>query len=134
MRAIYRKILTYPHHISSRHTPMSADSRAAKFSSFKALDGHEDKIVEAGRETERKRILTEEERDKLNAKLYALLDRQYEQVRLWVRYFEPDTKKDGGRYVNYEGTFKYFREDTRCYVFTDGFELPVGKSVEVRYE
>lgn len=134
MRAIYKEILTHPHHVSSQHMPMSADSRAAKFSSFKALDGHEDKIAEAGRETERKRILTEEERDKLNAKLYALLDHQYEQVRLRVCYLEPDKKKAGGRYASYEGTFKYFREDTRCYVFTDGFELPVGKIVEVRYE
>ena len=111
---------------------MPPESRAAKFASFKALDGHEDKIAEAGRETECERELTEEERDKLNAKLYALLEHEYENVRLRVKYFEPDKKKSGGAYISYEGTFKYYREDTKCYVFTDGFELFVGKIVEVK--
>ena len=131
MREIYKEILTFPHHTSLRHTPMSAESRAAKFAAFKALDGHEDKISETARETERSCERTEEERDRLNNQLYSLLEHRYEDLYIGVCYFEPDKKKDGGAFIYYEGTFKYYRDDVRCYVFTDGFELPVEKIVEV---
>ena len=46
MREEFLRILYHPHHISTHHAPMSKSSRASKFSTFKALDGHEEMIAE----------------------------------------------------------------------------------------
>ncbi len=40
----YNDIINLPHHISSKHTPMSLESRAAQFAPFSALTGYEDEI------------------------------------------------------------------------------------------
>lgn len=43
----YDDILYLPHHRSERHPPMPNAERAAQFSPFAALTGHEDVIAEA---------------------------------------------------------------------------------------
>ncbi len=43
----YNDIINLPHHVSPNHKPMSMDERAAQFSSFAALEGHEESINNA---------------------------------------------------------------------------------------
>ena len=131
MREDFQKILHHPHHISTRHAPMSKSSRASKFSAFKALDGHEEMIAEEARLTAAKRTLTEDEVAELNKTLCSLLDREYENVKVKIIYFKPDSKKSGGAYTEYLGTFKYYRADLNRLVFTDGFEVGVGDIAEI---
>jgi hypothetical protein len=45
----YDAILNLPHHVSTRHAPMSALDRAAQFSPFAALTGHAAAIEETAR-------------------------------------------------------------------------------------
>ena len=104
---------------------MSKSGRASKFSPFKALDGHEEMIGEEGRLTEFKYELSDDDAVSLNQTLSYLLVHQYEEISLKLIYFKPDSKKEGGSYISYNGVFKYFREDTRCLVFQDGKEISV---------
>lgn len=125
MRADFQEILFHPHHISAKRMPMSKSSRAAKFSAFKALEGHEDMISEEGRLTDNIRNLTEDESYTLNEQLQILLQHEYEEVKVKVHYFKPDSKKNGGEYVDYIGTFKYYRADLQNIVFTDNREINI---------
>ena len=109
----------------TKHLPMSKSGRASKFSPFNALDGHEEMIGEEGRLTEFKYELSDDDAVSLNQTLSYLLVHQYEEISLKLTYFKPDSKKEGGSYVDYKGIFKYFREDTRCLVFRDGNEISV---------
>lgn len=51
MNDSYRDIIDHPHHVSRKHPQMSRLSRAAQFSSFKALSGYEEIISESARAT-----------------------------------------------------------------------------------
>ena len=57
----YDDIINLPHHVSSTRPHMSIEERAAQFSPFAALTGHEDAIKETARQTEREIILDENE-------------------------------------------------------------------------
>ena len=109
----------------TKHLPMSKSGRASKFSPFNALDGHEEMIGEEGRLTEFKYELSDDDAASLNQTLPYLLEHQYEEISLKLTYFKPDSKKEGGSYISYNGVFKYFREDTRCLVFQGGKEISV---------
>ena len=47
---LYSDIINLPHHVSVRHPRMTMEARAAQFSSFAALTGHEDAIEETSAE------------------------------------------------------------------------------------
>lgn len=125
MRAEFLNILYHPHHISAKRSPMSKSSRAAKFSAFKALEGHEDMISEEGRLTDRMRELTEDETYTLNEQIQLLFEHEYEGLKVKIRYFKPDSKKNGGAYVDHTGIFKYYRADLQNIVFTDNTEINI---------
>lgn len=46
----YDDIINLPHHVSARHPRMSLENRAAQFSPFAALTGHEEAILETERQ------------------------------------------------------------------------------------
>ena len=46
----YEDIIDMPHHVSSRHQPMSMFARAAQFAPFAALTGYEEAISTAEKE------------------------------------------------------------------------------------
>lgn len=48
----YADIIHLPHHVSKRHPQMSMADRAAQFSPFAALSGHDEAIAEAARGAE----------------------------------------------------------------------------------
>ena len=48
----YDDIINMPHHVSTTHPQMSLHDRAAQFSPFAALTGHEDAIKETARLTD----------------------------------------------------------------------------------
>ena len=55
----YKDIINLPHHQSKRRPRMSMIDRAAQFSPFAALTGHNDAIIETARLTDRKIELDE---------------------------------------------------------------------------
>lgn len=133
MREEYADIITHPHHISLVHFPMSSWSRAAQFSEFKALDGLDDQMIETARTTDDLTELDPDKAYKLNMDLARLIELEYSDVRVGVVYFVRDPKKSGGKFVRYNGVFKYFRIDTLKLVFMDGNEIPAGDITEIEF-
>ena len=62
----YGDILNLPHHQSKVHPQMSIYDRAAQFSPFAALTGHEAAIKETARLTEEQVELDEDKQEELN--------------------------------------------------------------------
>lgn len=100
--------------------------RAAQFSPFAALAGHEDAIQETSRVVGRRFDLSEEEKAVLDRKQQIILGflKQGEQPMVTVTYFRPDRKKAGGEYVKRTGKVKKVREVENSLVFADGVEIP----------
>ena len=65
----YSDIINLPHPVSKKHPQMSLYDRAAQFSPFSALTGHEAAIAETGRLTEERTELDEDAKERLDEKL-----------------------------------------------------------------
>ena len=95
----YDDILTLPHPDPKTHDRMPIRDRAAQFMPFAALSGYSAIIAEISRVTERKITLDESEKSKLNRKLIRLRSENKPVHDVRIEYFEPDEKKEGGRYL-----------------------------------
>ena len=125
----YDDIIDLPHHTSEKHPRMSMADRAAQFSPFAALVGHEAAIRETARLTDRKIELTEDEKAVLDEKLCLLSATGGEAV---FTYFLPDERKDGGAYVTAAGSIKKLDLLERRIFLTDGAIIPVEDILEIR--
>lgn len=93
----YDDIIDLPHHVSKTHKQMSNLDRAAQFAPFAALSGHEEAIVEVERRLDEKIILSESQIEDINHKLQ-MIDKKIIEQPLYLTYFQPDKKKNGGYY------------------------------------
>lgn len=121
----YEEIIGLPHFVSMKHKHMSMTDRAAQFSAFKALSGHEEAISETARLTEDKieldenmkpeidRVICEAE---MNAKLKPILH---------ITYFVGDDKKSGGKYKEYSGNLKKIDDVFGVLIMSDGVKIAV---------
>ena len=124
MSGKYDDIIHLPRPVSRRHRQMSAYDRAAQFSPFAALTGHDAAI----RETER---LTDDETE-LGIDAQQMLDEQIRQVQqlvedtpqVRVTYFQPDARKQGGAYRSLTGRVCRVDGLNQRLVFTDGQTVP----------
>ena len=91
----YADIIDLPHHVSHRHPQMSMEKRAAQFSPFAAMVGHDAAIRETARFTEEQMELTEDEKAIIDDKLQTIQAHIKEQPEITVTYFQPDEKKSG---------------------------------------
>ena len=123
----YSDIINLPHPVSKKHPQMSLYDRAAQFSPFSALTGHEAAIAETGRLTEERTELDEDAKERLDEKLQNLLFRLqvcgYEGLPIRVTYFVPDEKKEGGAYQEYTGSLKRLDAYARALIFSDATEI-----------
>ncbi len=102
----YDDILHMPHHVSTKHPPMSRENRAAQFGAFAALTGYDAAVRETARLTDNKIEQEEERIDALNRQLVALAAKLDESPIAAITYFEPDKRKSGGAYRTAEGTVR----------------------------
>ena len=58
----------------SKYPKMSMSDRAAQFAPFAALTGHKEAVIEQGRITQEKRILSNEEKLEINEKIVELMN------------------------------------------------------------
>ena len=121
----YDDMIGLGHHISKTHPPMARIKRAAQFASFDALTGFGAAIHEAGRETEEKKELSEDEIDMINAKLAVIQYHIKEQPNIAVTYFVPDNKKTGGRYVTVSGNVRMLDDTGHRIIMADGTSIPI---------
>ena len=128
----YDDIINLPHHVSSTRPHMSIGERAAQFSPFVALTGHEDAIKETARQTEREIILDENELEILDEKLKAILSDKSDNKNIEVVYYVPDENKNGGKYVECSGRVKKMDEYRHVLVMEDGTEINVGRIADIQ--
>ena len=104
---------------------MSMIDRAAQFSPFAALTGYEEVIEESGRLTQSAVELTESAIEQLDEKLQLLAKNSHLNPQVSVTYFEPDRRKDGGKYVTVTGFVKGIDTYRQILCLTDSREIPL---------
>ena len=124
MTKTYDDMIHLPHHVSTKHPHMAVSDRAAQFSPFAALTGHDAAIKETARLTDKRVEMDEYMKDVLSDKLRIILDRIKEHPQIVITYFQPDEKKDGGFYVTATGTVKKIDEYEGIVVMTGDTEIP----------
>ena len=132
--AKYRDIINLPHHQSKRRPRMSMIDRAAQFSPFAALTGHNDAIIETARLTDRKIELDEGTKSVLNEKIQMISDYLSEMPTVTFTHFEPDIKKDGGAYLKTTGTVKKIDDFNKEIYLTDGTIILIEHIYEIESE
>ena len=121
----YEDIRNHERYQLKHHTPMSLESRAAQFAPFAALVGYDEEIGEAARSTDGREELSEDAIDALNQAFQKLLEHEEERLLVTVTYFQPDAKKDGGKYMTYTGNFRFYDAEKRVMKFVDGMVIGV---------
>ncbi len=127
----YEDIINLPHHISPTRPQMSLHDRAAQFSPFAALTGHQEAVYETQRLTSKKRELDENQKVVINEKLQKLLERVAELPEVNITYFEPDRKKEGGSYTEIHGIVKKIDEIMRQIYLVDGTLISIEDIVDI---
>lgn len=130
----YEDIISLPHHVSARHPQMPLSARAAQFSPFAALTGHEDAIRETGRLTEDFREPEEDRRELLDNKIRLLQENLSEHPEVEVTYFQPDSKKTGGAYITVRGRVKKIDVSSCRMVFTDRTDIALDNICSIEGE
>ena len=126
----YDDIIDLPHHQSGTRAHMSLSDRAAQFSPFAALSGHDAAIRETERLTDKRVLLGEEAKEELDRKLRIVTENLHSNPEVTITYFVPDARKDGGAYVTFTGRVKRIDEYKRTVIMTDKTDIPID---EIRY-
>ena len=134
MSQSYEDIIDLPHPTSVRHPRMSRISRAAQFSPFAALTGHEAAITETARLTDQKMELTEEAKAELDQIQQMLLEHMAEKPEVTVTWFQPDERKEGGAYRKTVGLLKKIDTVQRMLCFHNGAQISLDDIMEIQAE
>lgn len=128
----YDDIINLPHPTSANHPRMSLYDRAAQFSPFAALTGHDAAIKETARLTEQKIELSEDTISQLNEKLQIVAD--HLETEVTITYFVPDERKSGGAYVSYTGIVRRIDDYEHTLIMTDKTVIPIEQISEIESE
>lgn len=116
----YDDIIHLSHPVSKKYPQMDLLNRAAQFSPFAALTGHEEAIEEMARVTDEKLELDENIKERINIRLQMLKQHLMYRPEVTVTLFKPDERKCGGSYVMVTGIVKKIDEYERRLVLEDG--------------
>lgn len=106
-------------------------SRAAQFAPFAALTGHDAAITEAGRLTDVRLILNEDEVEALDKKMNQLLSQINLHPRVTLTYFAEDERKEGGQYLSAEGCVTKYDEYQHLLWLEDGTVIDQQSIIDV---
>ena len=141
MTGPYDDIISLPHPTSAKHPRMPLSDRAAQFAPFAAqfapfaaLSDHSAALAETARLTDQRMELDKDARAALDLKQQLLLERIKEWPEITVTWFQPDAKKDGGRYIVSTGRLKRIHEADQVLILADGLRIPIGDIVELESE
>lgn len=121
----YDDIINLSPPVSNKHPRMSLENRAAQFSPFAALTGHNEAIKETERLTDRKIELEEDAITDINRTLMRIKDDIKSQPEVVVTYFVPDYKKSGGKYITATVNIKKIDELCNCIITTDNSKIAI---------
>ena len=127
----YDDIIGLSHHVSPTRSRMSIIDRAAQFSPFAALTVHNEAVRETERLTDERIELDENKKTILNEKLQIIMEKQKEQPEITFTFFMPDSRKNGGKYVDITGVVKKIDEIERCVRLMDGTRIFIDDLFEI---
>ena len=128
----YADIIHLPHHVSQNHPQMSMADRAAQFSPFAALTGHDAAIAEAARLTDERPILDESVKQEISDLLQ--LASTDSNLVLNIVYFVPDARKTGGSYMEITGRIKKLLPHEGLIIMENDTRVKVENVVKVNLE
>ena len=112
----------------SKYPKMSMSDRAAQFAPFAALTGHKEAILEQQRITQTKRILSNEEKLRINEKIIELINLK---SKCRITYFEKDKTKSGGQYMESVLSFKRIDELNKTLFFKENIQIQIEDLVDI---
>lgn len=112
----------------SKCPKMSMSDRAAQFAPFAALTGHKEAILEQQRITQTKRILSNEEKLRINEKIIELMNLK---SKCRITYFEKDKTKSGGQYLKRVLSFKRIDELNKILCFKENIQIQIEDIVDI---
>lgn len=112
----------------SKYPKMSMSDRAAQFAPFAALTGHKEAILEQQRITQTKRILSNEEKLRINEKIIELMNLK---SKCRITYFEKDKTKSGGQYLKRVLSFKRIDELNKILCFKENIQIQIEDIVDI---
>lgn len=112
----------------SKYPKMSMSDRAAQFAPFAALTGHKEAILEQQRTTQTKRILSNEEKLRINEKIVEMVKLK---SKCRITYFEKDRTKSGGKYLNRVLSFKRIDELNKMLYFKENIQIQIEDIVDI---
>lgn len=112
----------------SKYRKMSMLDRAAQFAPFAALTGHKEAILEQQRITQTKRILSNEEKLRINGKIIELMNLK---SKCRIIYFEKDKTKSGGQYIESVLSFKRLDELNKTLFFKENIQIHIEDIVDI---
>ncbi len=120
-------MLEMPRHQSPTRDKMPIKDRAAQFSPFSAVVGHETAIKEAARLTKEKKLLDETEKAVIDDILQKIDQRRMDgdNPQVEVTFFEPDPLKSGGAYRSIRGIIKKIDVYEGKLIFMDGVKVEI---------
>lgn len=129
----YEDIIHLPHHVSKKRPQMAIKDRAAQFSPFAALTGHEAAVKETARLTEEKMELDESTKRRLDEILQILMEQLRRDIHLFVQitYFVPDEKKTGGSYLRIREKIQKIDTYRRIIFMMDKTKVPIDDIVDI---
>ncbi|MBQ9844741.1 MAG: hypothetical protein IJO54_01490 [Oscillospiraceae bacterium] len=127
----YDDIINLPHPEPKKHPRMSMENRAAQFSPFAALTGHNEAIKETERLTDSKIELAEDTITDINRTLMWIRDNIKSRPQAVVTYFVPDYKKMGGKYITATVNIVKIDEVNNAIVTADEVTIAVHNILEI---
>ena len=127
----YNDIINLPHHRSEKHPQMSMINRAAQFSPFAALTGHDAAIKETARLTDERIELDESAKAIIDKELQFIEENIKNKPVISVTYFEPDERKKGGEYVTETSAVIKIDRYTDCLIMKNGHMIPINEITEI---
>lgn len=113
---------------TSKYPKMSMSDRASQFAPFAALTGHKETVLEQQRITQAKRILSNEEKLRINEKIIELMNLK---SKCRITYFEKDKTKSGGQYMESVLSFKRLDELNKILCFKENIQIQIDDIVDI---
>lgn len=123
MNRDYSDIINLPHHTSKVHPRMPIQDRAAQFSPFAALTGHQEAIDETARIVDVKLELDEYQLLEINNQLSHIKEHIKSSPKVIMTYFKKDNRKSGGTYLKISDIVKKIDDYERYVLFENGIKV-----------
>lgn len=127
----YFDIINLSPPVSKKHPRMSLENRAAQFSPFAALTGHNEAIKETERLTDRKIELEEDAITDINRTLIWIKNNINNKPEVVVTYFVPDYRKIGGKYVTSTVNIVKIDELNNCIITSDNIKIAIHNILDI---